>query len=71
MVQVSDRIHRIGQEKSVNIYKLSVGGENSIEERVYKLVSKKERLKNLVMNTWSDMEKNDDDWINTHIKLLG
>lgn len=73
MIQVSDRVHRIGQTRDVNIYKLSVGGENSIEERVQKLVSKKERLKNLVMNKWNieKEETYDDDWIRQPVKLLG
>lgn len=73
MIQVSDRVHRIGQVRDVNIYKLSVGGENSIEERVQRLVSKKERLKNLVMNKWNieKEESYDDDWIKQPVKLIG
>jgi SWI/SNF-related matrix-associated actin-dependent regulator of chromatin subfamily A3 len=75
MIQVSDRIHRIGQLRDVNIYKLVVGGENSIEERVQRLVSKKAKLKNLIMNKWkmneSEMEKYDDNWIQTPVRLLG
>lgn len=73
MIQVSDRVHRIGQTRDVNIYKISVGGENSIEQRIHKLVSKKEKLKNLVMKTWciDDIDSYDDDWIKTPIKLIG
>ena len=73
MIQVSDRVQRIGQVRDVNIYKLSVGGENSIEERVQRLVSKKERLKNLVMNKWNieKEESYDDDWIKQPVKLIG
>jgi len=73
MIQVSDRVHRIGQMRSVNIYKLSVGGENSIEKRVESLVSKKEKLKNLIMKQWSisNVESYDDNWIRTPIKLIG
>lgn len=73
MIQVSDRVHRIGQTKLVNVYKLNVGGENSIEERVNRLLSKKERLKNLVMNKWAinDEKKYDDEWIKVPIKLIG
>ena len=75
MIQVSDRIHRIGQLRDVNIYKLVVGGENSIEERVQRLVSKKAKIKNLIMNKWkmndSELEKYDDEWIRTPVRLLG
>lgn len=73
MVQVSDRVHRIGQTRDVNIYKLSVGGENSIEKRVDALISKKEKLKNLIMKNWtiSNVESYDDNWIRTPIKLIG
>ena len=75
MIQVSDRIHRIGQLRDVNIYKLVVGGNNSIEERVQRLVSKKAKLKNLIMNKWkmndSELEKYDDEWIRTPVRLLG
>jgi SWI/SNF-related matrix-associated actin-dependent regulator of chromatin subfamily A3 len=75
MIQVSDRIHRIGQLRDVNIYKLVVGGEKSIEERVQRLVSKKAKIKNLIMNKWkmndSELEKYDDEWIRTPVRLLG
>ena len=75
MIQVSDRIHRIGQLRDVTIYKLVVGGENSIEERVQRLVSKKAKIKNLIMNKWkmndSELEKYDDNWIRTPVRLLG
>jgi SNF2 family DNA or RNA helicase len=73
MIQVSDRVHRIGQTRDVNIYKLSVGGENSIEKRVDALISKKEKLKNLIMKQWviKDIDNYDDDWIRTPIKLIG
>ena len=73
MIQVSDRVHRIGQTRDVNIYKLFVGGENSIEKRIEALVSKKEKLKNLIMKNWtiSNVESYDDNWIRTPIKLIG
>jgi SNF2 family DNA or RNA helicase len=72
MLQVSDRVHRIGQMREVNIYKLRVGGENSIEERIDKLISKKEKLKNLILKNWdiNDMDNYDDDWIKDPIKLI-
>lgn len=73
MIQVCDRIHRIGQTKPVNIYRLVVGGNNSIEQRIQQLISKKEKLKNLVMNKWElgNGENYDDEWIKTPIKLIG
>ena len=75
MIQVSDRIHRIGQLRDVNIYKLVVGGENSIEERIQRLVSKKTKIKNLIMNKWrmneTELETYDCNWIQTPVRLLG
>jgi SWI/SNF-related matrix-associated actin-dependent regulator of chromatin subfamily A3 len=72
MIQVSDRVHRIGQTRGVNVYNLVVGGENSIEERIGRLISKKERLKNLVMKRWDiDEKKYDDEWIKLPVKLIG
>ncbi len=72
MLQVSDRVHRIGQVREVNIYKLRVGGENSIEERIDKLISKKEKLKNLILKAWdiNDVDNYNDDWIKDPIKLI-
>ena len=72
MTQVCDRIHRIGQTKNVNIYKLSITGENSIEQRIISLISKKERLKNLIIKQWNidNVESYDDLWIKTSIKLV-
>ena len=73
MLQVSDRVHRIGQKREVNIYRMKVGGENSIEERVNRLIMKKEKLKNLILKNWEieDIDNYDDDWIKTPIKLIG
>ncbi len=73
MLQVSDRVHRIGQKREVNIYRMKVGGENSIEERVNRLIMKKEKLKNLILKNWDikDIDNYDDDWIKTPIKLIG
>lgn len=72
ITQVTDRVHRIGQYKDVNIYKLSIDGNNSIEQRINSLVLKKERLKNLVINEWNidNTKSYDDTWINSDIKLI-
>lgn len=73
MIQVCDRIHRIGQTKPVNIYRFVVNTDDSIEQRITRLVSKKERLKNLVMNKWElgDGKGYDDEWIRAPVKLIG
>jgi SNF2 family DNA or RNA helicase len=72
MIQVCDRIHRIGQMNNVNIYRLRIGGCNSIEERINKLVLRKDNLKNIVMNKWnSDNPDNFDKILSSSVKLLG
>ena len=70
MIQVMDRIHRIGQNKDVNIYNLQV--INSIEENMEKLVKKKYKVSDILLNKWKikDIEKYDDSWINDIIKLV-
>lgn len=70
--QVSDRIHRIGQTKQVNIYKLSVTCEHSIEKKITQLITKKERLKNLVVTHWNiqNTDSYDDLWIKDKINLF-
>lgn len=42
MIQVMNRIHRIGQQKDVHIYKMQIN--DSIEERIKKLVTKKHNI---------------------------
>lgn len=69
MLQVSDRIHRIGQSKKVNIYKLYI--ENTIEENIKKRLDQKSRVNNLVLNKWNIKKKDyDDSWINNIVKLI-
>jgi hypothetical protein len=52
MIQVSERVNRIGQEKLVYIYKLSI--KNSIEQKITKYVNNKYILSGIVLNKWSD-----------------
>ena len=69
MIQVCDRIHRIGQDKEVTIYKLII--KNSIEEKIQKLVMKKSKIANLLVNKWDiDMSNYDETWISDIIKLI-
>ena len=50
--QATDRAHRIGQTKTVFVYKLVV--ENSIEEKIIKLQEKKESLQDGMYDTAQD-----------------
>lgn len=70
MIQVVDRIHRIGQEKQVYIYNLIT--VNSIEEKIQDLVNKKNKLTSLVVSQWDieDDDNYDESWMNKCIKLL-
>lgn len=70
MIQVIDRLHRIGQNKNINIYKLII--ENSIEEKIKELVNYKSKIANLIINKWNinDMNKYDDNWMKQIIKLI-
>ncbi len=47
MNQATDRAYRIGQDKSVQVYKLIL--ENTVEEKILKLQEKKTKLSNLVV----------------------
>lgn len=70
MIQVMDRIHRIGQSKDVTIYNLQV--KNSIEEQIEQLVEKKYKISNLVLSKWNihDIKNYDDSWMKNIIKLI-
>jgi len=70
MSQVMDRIHRIGQMKSVYIYKFQI--KSSIEEKIVELVKKKEKITSLVLNKWNIKDKSSYDmtWMKNIIKLI-
>lgn len=70
MLQVSDRCHRIGQIKDVNIYTLQI--KNSIEEQIERLVTKKDKISKLILTKWNiqDKKQYDDSWMKNIIKLL-
>lgn len=70
MIQVMDRIHRIGQTKKVYIYKFKI--KDSIEESIEKLVIHKDKMSNLILNKWTPFNNKsyDDSWINNIIKLI-
>lgn len=70
MTQVTDRIHRIGQCKSVNIYNLQI--KESIEQKIENMIEKKCKISNLIQNKWNinNLSKYDDSWIRTIERLL-
>ena len=69
MIQISDRIHRIGQNKVANIYHLQI--ENTIEQQIEKLVKKKSKITKLILNKWTIDTKNyDSSWLTDVIKLI-
>jgi len=47
--QATDRTYRIGQKKNVQVYKMIT--KNSIEEKIYELQKKKEKLANEMLST--------------------
>jgi SNF2 family DNA or RNA helicase len=57
MIQVSERVNRIGQNRNVFIYKLSI--DKSIEDKIKKYIQNKFKLSNLVLNKWNDTKSED------------
>jgi len=51
MNQATDRAYRIGQDRSVQVYKLIM--QDSIEQQIIKLQEKKTALSGIVMNAAS------------------
>lgn len=69
MIQVMDRLHRIGQTRKVNVYKLLV--KDSIEEKIFELVTKKQKVTNLITSKWRiDTKDYDDSWLKNVTKLI-
>jgi SNF2 family DNA or RNA helicase len=68
--QMAARIDRIGQNKVANIYHLQI--QNSIEEKIEKLINKKSKVTKLVLNKWTikDNSNYDASWINDVIQLI-
>lgn len=52
MIQVSERVNRIGQTKQVHIYKLKI--KNTIEDKLIKLINGKSSLSKIIINKWTD-----------------
>ena len=53
--QASDRVHRIGQDKAVNVYRLITKG--TIEEKIQKLQERKRMLFDSIVNESGDLFK--------------
>ena len=66
MIQVSERVNRIGQTKPVNIYKLKI--KNSIEDKMNKLIKGKSSLSKIIINKWTD--KNEQELSTIQIETL-
>ena len=55
MNQATDRAYRMGQKKSVQVYKLVA--KNSVEEKIMKLQQKKSALSTLVVGKNNDIKE--------------
>lgn len=70
MLQVSERIYRIGQNKDCKVYNLEI--KDSIENIIDKLIMKKKKISKLCMDKWitEKDEEEVDTWINDSVKLV-
>lgn len=69
MIQVKNRIYRIGQTKQSNVYSLQI--ENTIEQQIEKLINKKSKITNLILNKWTIKKDNyDSSWLTDIVKLI-
>ena len=66
MIQVSERVNRIGQTKPVNVYKLKI--KKSIEDKMNKLIKGKSSLSKIIINKWTD--KNEQELSTIQIETL-
>jgi len=66
--QATDRAHRIGQHKSVMVYKLIA--ENSIEQKILQLQQRKQALADTLLNSSSPDEAFDTTDLNNLLQLL-
>ena len=66
MIQVSERVNRIGQTKPVNFYKLKI--KKSIEDKMNKLIKGKSSLSKIIINKWTD--KNEQELSTIQIETL-
>ena len=68
MSQATDRTHRIGQTKQVYIYNLEI--KNTIENKMKKIVNKKEKISKTILNKWTTLSVEENETLTETIKLL-